>query len=72
MAEGMTKVLLPNQCDLLHQYYTITDCCLCKANDRIKELEARAERLLILIELLLLSSCDGRNRQLFPNYNKTL
>jgi len=34
-----TKMLLPNQCALLHPIYGQDDCCLCKANQRIAELE---------------------------------
>ena len=41
----MAKTLLPNQCDLLHQYYPPNDCCLCKALSRIKELETELEKL---------------------------
>ena len=33
------KMLLPNQCSLLHFFYGHDDCCLCKANQRIAELE---------------------------------
>ena len=36
-----TKQLLPNQCDYLHPYYGAENCCLCKANARIAELEAQ-------------------------------
>jgi len=39
------KTLLPNQCDLLHSFYGPDDCCLCKANQRIVELELRLEEL---------------------------
>ena len=34
-----TKILLPNQCILLHSFYGVEDCCLCKANQRIAESE---------------------------------
>lgn len=35
------KLLTPSQCTLLHLYWP-NDCCLCKANERIKKLEATA------------------------------
>lgn len=35
----MTKYLMPNQHDLLHPFYGKNDCCLCKAESRILELE---------------------------------
>ena len=40
----MTKVLLPHQCELLHLVYTKEDCCLCKSNERIRELEQKLEK----------------------------
>lgn len=39
------KQLLPSQCDTLHQAYGVDDCCLCKANARIQELERQVAAL---------------------------
>lgn len=41
----MAKVLLPNQCNILHPIYGPQDCCICQANARITELEAEIQRL---------------------------
>lgn len=40
-----TKVLLPNQHDYLHPFYGAENCCLCKAEWRIQELEKRITQL---------------------------
>jgi len=40
-----TKIPLPNQHDLLHPFYGANDCCLCKAEERIKELERKVMEL---------------------------
>lgn len=48
----MAKQLLPGQCDLLHATYGPNNCCLCQANQRIKELEATIKRLVELIQVL--------------------
>ena len=39
------KALQPNQCTPLHWIYGKEDCCLCRANKRIEELEAEVPRL---------------------------
>ena len=39
------KQLLPSQCDILHQYWPVNECCLCKANERIVELEKQVAEL---------------------------
>ena len=39
------KMLLPNQHDYLHPFYGADNCCLCKAEQRIKELENRIAEL---------------------------
>jgi len=39
------KALNPNQCDILHQYYPISECCLCKARAEIEELKERIRLL---------------------------
>lgn len=41
----MAKQLNPNQCDLLHQYYPINECCLCNAKEEIRELRIEIEKL---------------------------
>ena len=35
------KTLLPNQHDYLHPFYGADNCCLCKAEQRIIELEQK-------------------------------
>lgn len=35
----MAKALLPSQCDILHQHFEPSECCLCKANQQVKKLE---------------------------------
>lgn len=53
------KQLLPNQCDYLHPFYGVDNCCLCKANEEIERLR---ERLKILEdEKLLLKSLQIKN-----------
>lgn len=39
-----TKQLLPNQHQPLHYIYGQNDCCLCRAEQRIKELEAALQK----------------------------
>ena len=46
------KALLPSQCDFLHMYWP-NDCCLCKANAHIKELESQ------IGEYQLCPKCNG-------------
>ena len=41
----MAKVLTEDQCNLLHMYYPISECCLCNAKQRIAELEAEVAEL---------------------------
>ena len=41
----MAKILLPNQCTPLHFIYGKDDCCLCRAETRIKELEEEVKEL---------------------------
>lgn len=41
----MVKALLPNQCAVLHYYYSANDCCLCKERTRVVELENEVELL---------------------------
>lgn len=41
----MAKTLLPNQHILLHNFYGVPDCCLCKAEQHIKELEKQTYKL---------------------------
>jgi hypothetical protein len=46
------KALLPSQCQILHQYYPPNECCLCKAELRVKELEEEVSRLQEVIKVL--------------------
>lgn len=39
------KALMPNQHDYLHPFYGEDNCCLCKAEARIKELEEKVKLL---------------------------
>ncbi len=39
------KQLLPNQHDYLHPFYGADNCCLCKAEFRIQELEREIAEL---------------------------
>ena len=39
------KQLLPNQHDYLHPFYGVGNCCLCKAELRIRELEEKVAEL---------------------------
>ena len=39
------KMLLPNQCTPLHFLYGHDNCCLCKANQRIREFEEKVREL---------------------------
>jgi len=39
------KQPLPNQHDLLHPFYGTNNCCLCKAEQRIEQLEEEVEKL---------------------------
>ena len=41
----MAKQLTVDQCLVLHPIYGQNDCCLCKANQQIKELEAKVKEL---------------------------
>ncbi|KKL63822.1 hypothetical protein LCGC14_2171270 [marine sediment metagenome] len=41
----MAKALNPDQCGILHQYYPISECCLCNANARIRELQLEVGKL---------------------------
>ena len=41
----MTKALMPNQHDYLHPFYGTDNCCLCKAELRIQELERQVKEL---------------------------
>lgn len=35
----MAKTLTENQCDILHQQFGASECCLCKANAEIQRLQ---------------------------------
>jgi len=39
------KILLPSQCDLLHNSYGADNCCLCAAKFKIWQLEAEIEEM---------------------------
>ena len=41
----VAKQFLPNQHDYLHPFYGEQNCCLCKAESRIKELEEKVAEL---------------------------
>ena len=45
------KTLLPNQCVPLHFLYGANDCCICRANQRIAELEKEVEQLRIALKV---------------------
>ncbi len=60
------KTLLPNQHNYLHPFYGQENCCLCKAEFRIRDLEKEVERLKSLHENVVVRKAKVRRTSYPP------